>query len=59
MASLFHPLCGSSPSTLLRLLTTNGYPSLQRLPQVGFALTISLALSPFSAIERVFDGVKI
>ncbi|MDJ0648161.1 MAG: sulfotransferase [Xenococcaceae cyanobacterium MO_188.B19] len=58
MASLFHPLCGSSPSTLLRLLTSNGYPSLQRLPQVGFALTISLALSPFSALERVLMGLK-
>ncbi len=58
MASLFHPLCGSSPSTLLKLLTTNGYPSFQRLPQVGFALTVSLALSPFSAIERVFMDLK-
>ena len=53
MTSLFHPLCGSNPNTLLKLLATNGAPSLQRLPQVGFALTISLALWPFSAIERV------
>lgn len=54
MASLFHPLCGSNPNTLLKLLATNGAPSLQRLPQMGFALTISLALLPFSTIERVF-----
>ena len=53
MASLFHPLCGSNPNTLLKLLKNNGAPSLQRLPQVGFALTISLALYPFSTIERV------
>ncbi len=53
MASLFHPLCGSSPKTLLKLLATNGAPSIQRLPQVGFALTVSLALFPFSTIERI------
>jgi len=53
MESLFHPLCGSNPSNLLKLLAENGGPSVQRLPQVGFALAISLALLPFSTIEKV------
>ncbi|ELS02434.1 sulfotransferase family protein [Xenococcus sp. PCC 7305] len=57
MASLFHPLCGSSPSNLLKLIANNGAPSLQRLPQVGFALTISLALWPFSTMERALTAL--
>ena len=53
MASLFHPLCGSNPDTLLKLLTTNGSISMKRLSQVGFMSLISLTLWPFSTVERV------
>ncbi|VEP17697.1 Sulfotransferase family protein [Hyella patelloides LEGE 07179] len=53
MASLFHPLCGSNPNTLLKLLTTNGALSTKRFSQIGFALTIALTLWPFSTLERV------
>lgn len=56
MASLFHPLCGSKPETLLRLLRDNGPIASDRLPQVAIALTVALARYPFSIAEQVlFD----
>ena len=54
MASLFHPLCGSHPSTLLKLVLENGAPSLNRWPQAAIALTVSLARWPFSSAEQVW-----
>lgn len=53
MASLFHPLCGSNPPTLLRLLLENGFPAANRCPQVALALAVSLARWPFSTAEQV------
>lgn len=50
---LFHPLCGSNPATLLRLLTSNGPLALNRVPHVLTALTAVLLRSPFSLAERV------
>jgi hypothetical protein len=56
MASLFHPLCGSNPDTLLKLLLANGPVARDRWPQVALALVVSLARWPFSAAERaVFE----
>jgi hypothetical protein len=56
MASLFHPLCGSTPETLLKLLLANGPIALNRWPQVAIALAVSLARWPFSTTERIiFD----
>jgi hypothetical protein len=54
MASLFHPLCGSNPDTLLRLFISNGGIAYQKIPQAGFALAVSLARLPFSSIERMW-----
>ena len=53
MSSLFHPLCGSNLSTFMRLLTTNGFVSPQRLPQAGIALAFTLLRWPFSTVERL------
>jgi hypothetical protein len=53
MASLFHPLCGSYPSTLLKLLLANGPVALNRWPQVAIALAVALARWPFSTAERL------
>ena len=53
MSSLFHPLCGSNLSTLLRLLSTNGAINRKYLTQVSIALGFTLARLPFSTIERV------
>lgn len=53
MSSLFHPLCGSNLSTLLRLLLTNGGVDRQHLPQASIALGFSLVRLPLSTIERV------
>ena len=50
---LFHPLCGSNPATLLRLLMSNGPLALNRIPHVLTALTAVLLRSPFSLAERV------
>ncbi|PSN15446.1 sulfotransferase [filamentous cyanobacterium CCT1] len=52
MASLFHPLCGSNPPTLLKLFLANGPPALNRCPQAALALAVSLARWPFSTAER-------
>ncbi len=54
MASLFHPLCGSNPDTLLRLIVNNGGIAYKRIPQVGFALAVALARFPFSTTERIW-----
>jgi hypothetical protein len=53
MASLFHPLCGSNPDVLLKLLLSHGVTSINRWPQVLIALAVSIARWPFSTIERV------
>lgn len=53
MASLFHPLCGSTPDTLLKLLLTNGPIAQNRWPQVALALAVSFARWPFSTAESV------
>ncbi|MGB7250123.1 MAG: sulfotransferase [Phormidesmis sp.] len=53
MASLFHPLCGSNPDTLLKLLLANGPIACNRFPQVALALAVSLARWPFSTAERL------
>lgn len=53
MASLFHPLCGSNPDTLLKLLLANGPIALNRWPQVALALAVAFARWPFSTAERV------
>jgi hypothetical protein len=52
MASLFHPLCGSNPPTLLKLFLDNGLPSRDRYPQAALALAVSLARWPFSTVEQ-------
>lgn len=57
MASLFHPLCGSNPDTLLKLLLSHGVTSINRWPQVLIALAVSIARWPFSTIERVAFAV--
>lgn len=53
MPSLFHPLCGSNPDTLLKLLLANGAVALNRWPQFAIALALALARWPFSTAERV------
>ena len=53
MASLFHPLCGSNPKTLLKLLLANGPVAMNRVPQFALAFAISLARWPFSTAERL------
>ncbi|MEM9002480.1 MAG: sulfotransferase [Cyanobacteria bacterium P01_F01_bin.86] len=53
MASLFHPLCGSNPDTLIKLLLANGPIALNRWPQFAIALAVALARWPFSTTERV------
>ncbi|MGF1523823.1 MAG: sulfotransferase [Leptolyngbyaceae cyanobacterium] len=53
MASLFHPLCGSNPDTLIKLLLANGSIALNRWPQFAIALAVALARWPFSTTERV------
>ena len=53
MSSLFHPLCGSNLSTLLRLLFTNGEIDRQHLPQASIALGFTLMRLPFSTVERI------
>jgi hypothetical protein len=57
MANLFHPLCGSNPDTLLKLLLTNGSVALNRWPQLALALAVSLARWPFSTAERAVFGL--
>ncbi len=57
MASLFHPLCGSNPDTLLKLLLANGPVALNRWPQVIIALAVSLARWPFSTAEKALFGL--
>jgi omega-hydroxy-beta-dihydromenaquinone-9 sulfotransferase len=52
-SQLFHPLCGSNPATLLRLLTSNGPLALNRIPHVLTALTAVLLRAPFSLAERI------
>ncbi|MGB3311383.1 MAG: sulfotransferase [Nodosilinea sp.] len=52
MASLFHPLCGSNPPTLLKLFLENGLPSRDRCPQAALALAVALARWPFSTVEQ-------
>ncbi len=58
MASLFHPLCGSNPDTLIKLLLANGPIATNRLPQVAIALAVSLARWPFSTVERAFSHLQ-
>lgn len=53
MASLFHPLCGSNLSTLLRLLLTNGGIDRPNLAPATLALAVTLARLPFSTLERI------
>ena len=53
MASLFHPLCGSTPVTLIRLLLANGPIARNRWPQFAIAVAVALARWPFSATEQV------
>ncbi len=57
MASLFHPLCGSTPDTLIKLLLANGPIARDRWPQVALAIVVSLARWPFSTAERVVFGL--
>ncbi len=52
MASLFHPLCGSTPDTLWQLFTSQGGVSPQRLPQAAIAMAVALARWPFSLAEQ-------
>ncbi|NER84704.1 MAG: sulfotransferase [Leptolyngbya sp. SIO1D8] len=52
MASLFHPLCGSNPETLMKLLWANGPVALNRCPQIAIALMMALARWPFSTVEQ-------
>ena len=53
MSSLFHPLCGSNLSTLLRLFLTNGGIDRPNLAPATLALTVTLARLPFSTLERI------
>ena len=53
MASLFHPLCGSTPVTLIRLFLANGPIAWNRWPQFAIALAVALARWPFSTTEQV------
>jgi omega-hydroxy-beta-dihydromenaquinone-9 sulfotransferase len=53
MSSLFHPLCGSNLSTLLRLFLTNGGIDRPNLAPATIALAVTLARLPFSSLERI------
>jgi len=53
MSSLFHPLCGSNLSTLLRLFLTNGGINRPNLAPATLALAVTLARLPFSTLERI------
>jgi len=53
MSSLFHPLCGSNLSTLLRLFLTNGGIDRPNLAPATLALAVTLARLPFSTLERI------
>ncbi|MGB3137673.1 MAG: sulfotransferase [Nodosilinea sp.] len=52
MASLFHPLCGSTPNTLWRLFTSHGGVSPRRLPQAAIAMAVALARWPLFLAEQ-------
>jgi omega-hydroxy-beta-dihydromenaquinone-9 sulfotransferase len=53
MSSLFHPLCGSNLSTLLKLLFSNGGIDRKNLAPASIALAVTLARLPFSSLERI------
>jgi len=53
MSSLFHPLCGSNLSTLLRLFLTNGGIDRPNLAPATLAMAVTLARLPFSTLERI------
>ena len=53
MASLSHPLLGSTPDTLIKLLLANGPVARDCWPHVAIFLAVSIARWPFSAAERV------
>ena len=58
MASLFHPLCGSNPDVLIKLLLANGPVAANRWPQVAIALAVSFARWPFSTAEQAFFRMR-
>lgn len=53
VSRLFHPLCGSNPATLFRLLATNGALAPGRIPQAAIAAVAVGLRWPFSTAERV------
>lgn len=53
VSRLFHPLCGSNPATLLRLLATNGALAPACIPQLAVAAAAVLLRWPLSTAERV------
>jgi hypothetical protein len=53
VSRLFHPLCGSNPATLFRLLATNGALAPGRIPQAAIAAAVVGLRWPFSTAERV------
>ncbi|MDX1487876.1 MAG: sulfotransferase [Acidiferrobacterales bacterium] len=53
VSRLFHPLCGSNPATLFRLLATNGTLAPGRIPQAAIAAAVVCLRWPFSTAERV------
>jgi hypothetical protein len=58
VSRLFHPLCGSNPATLLRLLATNGALAPECIPQVAVAAAVVLLRWPLSTAERVAVYLK-
>lgn len=55
--TLFHPLCGADPLTLMRLFAREGLPEGHRL-QCAIALGSALANTPFSAAEHVWTLMR-
>jgi hypothetical protein len=55
---MIHPLTGSDPRTLARLLRTLGAPSVQHWPTLAGAVGSALGRAPLSAIERGYVAVS-
>ncbi len=58
VSRLFHPLCGSNPATLLRLLATNGALAPGRIPQAAIAAAAVCLRLPFSTAERLAMSLR-
>ena len=57
-SNMFHPLCGSNLTTLVRLLFSNGPIEARFLPKIAFALMVASLRLPFSTLERAIYATQ-